>query len=334
MFKKQGKSNLSRGDLIYLQNAAKTLAANIRFSSIDTPLRVVGVTSTVPNEGKTTISYMLGQAMASSGMNVLLINCDFRHRTLATRAKVQPKHGIYGVLTGQCQLSDAVVALDIPRLHLLDVEPGIPNPVDILSSQRFHDLMQSLRSEYGFIVVDTPPLSAFVDAAVVSQNADGMLLVVRDGYTKREELLDAYGQLCKAGANVIGSVLNYCSEERSGRSYYEHYNHADSKMFRRNISAEQPKQEFQKVPASYWDANAAGKTGASAPVQAQAVASRPSATGPMPVAAQQPSATGSMPAAAPAEAQQAAVSNGYVSIGGKKRSNRRAGQDGNPSSGK
>lgn len=292
MFKKKKKSGLSESDLVYLQNSVKTLAANIRFTSVDNPLRIIGVTSSVPNEGKTTVSYMLGQAMASGGGDVLLVNCDFRHRSLAKKARVHSQKGLYAVLAGQCELSEAVVPLEIPGLYLLDVEPGIPNPVDVLASRRFHELMQRVRNEYGFVIVDTPPLSAFVDAAVVSRNADGMLLVVREGFTKREDLLAAYDQLLKADANVIGSVLNFCNTERSSHYYYYNYYNTDGKKVRGGSSRKRRRaQEAAEdaAPAMRWDVyigEEAGKTNVMAPLPekgaagaAKHAAGSPSSTG-------------------------------------------------------
>ena len=278
MFKKKNKSGLSESDLVYLQNSVKTLAANIRFTSVDNPLRVIGITSSVPNEGKTTVSYMLGQAMASGGGDVLLVNCDFRHRSLAKKARVHSKKGLYAVLAGRCELSEAVVPLDIPGLYLLDVEPSIPNPVDVLASRRFHELMQRVRNEYGFVIVDTPPLSAFVDAAVVSRNADGMLLVVREGFTKREDLLAAYDQLLKADANVIGTVLNFCNTERSSHYYYYNYYTTDGKKVRGGSSRKRKRaQEAAEdaAPAMRWDVyigDEAGKTNVMAPLPESAPA--------------------------------------------------------------
>lgn len=298
MFKKKNKSGLSDSDLVYLQNSVKTLAANIRFTSVDNPLRIIGVTSSVPNEGKTTVSYMLGQAMASGGGDVLLVNCDFRHRSLAKKARVHSKKGLYAVLAGRCELSEAIVPLDIPGLYLLDVEPSIPNPVDVLASRRFHELMLRVRNEYGFVIVDTPPLSAFVDAAVVSRNADGMLLVVREGFTKREDLLAAYDQLLKADANVIGTVLNFCNVERSSHYYYYNYYTTDGKKVRGGSSRKRRRvQEVEEdaAPAMRWDVyigDEAGKTNVMAPVpQDETAAGELPAENPTP-AASSPSATG------------------------------------------
>ena len=224
MPKKNKKATGKAADRILFQNAIKTLSANIRFASIDNPIRVVGVTSSIPSEGKSTTAYALAQAFASGGEKVLLLDCDLRGRSLASKIGFHPAAGIYSVLTGQVELDDAVVKVSDNELYYLDCEPQIPNPLDVLSSRRFAKLIAHLRTRYAYIVIDTPPLSAFVDGAVISQNVDGMLLVVRQDFVRREEVLGAYEQLRKAGANVIGTVLNYCKAERNDYLYHSRYN--------------------------------------------------------------------------------------------------------------
>ena len=224
MPKKNKKATGKAADRSLFQNAIKTLSANIRFASIDNPIRVVGVTSSIPSEGKSTTAYALAQAFASGGEKVLLLDCDLRGRSLASKIGFHPAAGIYSVLTGQVELDDAVVKVSDNELYYLDCEPQIPNPLDVLSSRRFAKLIAHLRTRYAYIVIDTPPLSAFVDGAVISQNVDGMLLVVRQDFVRREEVLGAYEQLRKAGANVIGTVLNYCKAERNDYLYHSRYN--------------------------------------------------------------------------------------------------------------
>lgn len=227
MSKKRKETTGKTADRILFQNAIKTLSANIRFASIDNPIRVVGVTSSIPSEGKSTTAYALAQAFASGGEKVLLLDCDLHGRSLASKIGVHPAAGIYSVLTGQVALEDAVVKVSDNELYYLDCEPQIPNPLDVISSHRFAKLIARLRKECAYVVIDTPPLSAFVDGAVISQNVDGMLLVVRQDFVKREEVLSAYGQLRKAGANVIGTVLNYCKAERNEYLYHSRYDLKD-----------------------------------------------------------------------------------------------------------
>ena len=120
--------------------------------------------------------------------------------------------------------------------------------MDILASRRFKALVEQMRQEFGYVVIDTPPLSAFVDGAVISQNADGTLLVVRRDFAKRDEVLASYDQLRKADANVLGTVLNYCESEKS-EYYYSYYN-KDGKRVRKSGGSSQSAPKMPDVPLS------------------------------------------------------------------------------------
>ena len=162
------KSDKRVSDRVLMQNAVKTLAANIRFASVDHPVRTIVITSSVPNEGKSTIAIELASAMASDDKSVLLVECDMRRRNLAAMIGAHARHGIYSVLSGQVALSDAVVRTATPGVFFLDSEPNIPSPVDILSSHSFRSFVEGLGQDYDYVIFDTPPLSAFVDASVIS----------------------------------------------------------------------------------------------------------------------------------------------------------------------
>lgn len=210
-------------DRLVVQNAAKTLMANIRFASVDDPIRTLVLTSSVPNEGKSFVSVNLAKAIATSGKRVLLVECDMRRRSLADILELHARNGLYAVLSDQVSLSAAVVSTAQQNLDFLDAEPHIPNPADILASKRFARLVAVLEREYDFVIFDTPPVGTFVDAAVLSALVDATALVVRDNFTKRAEVLNAHDQLKKAGANLIGVVLNGCESETS-EYYYAYYN--------------------------------------------------------------------------------------------------------------
>ncbi|WP_322152179.1 CpsD/CapB family tyrosine-protein kinase [Paratractidigestivibacter sp.] len=250
MFASNKSQKMGKGDRVYLQNSVKTLVANIRFASVDNPVHTLVVTSAVPNEGKTAISVALGQAIAAGGKDVIIVDCDLRRRSIANEMGIHTQHGLYAVLANQVTLEEAVVETDTPGLHFLDVEPHIPNPVDILASKRFGKLVARLRREYAFVIIDTPPVSAFVDAAIISQVADATLLVVRQGFTKRADILAAYDQLKKADANVIGTVMNFCDSERS--EYYYNYYNKDGKRVRRSGGSDSssPAPKLPDVPLS------------------------------------------------------------------------------------
>lgn len=137
------KKNAEVDAAVYLQNSAKTLATNIRFASVDKPISTLVVTSSIPNEGKSTIAISLSEALASGGKNVLLIESDMRRRSLANMLGIHVRNGIYSVLSGQVPLNQAVVQTSMRGVYFLDSEPHIPNPVDILSSKRFQNFMTS-----------------------------------------------------------------------------------------------------------------------------------------------------------------------------------------------
>lgn len=210
-------------DALVVQNAAKTLLANIRFASVDRPVKSIVLTSSVPNEGKSTVAYNLAQAIASSGKRTLIVECDMRRRSLADMVGARARHGIYAVLSGQVELDEALVATSHRNLFFLDSEPHIPNPADILSSQRFRKLVAQMESDFDYVVIDTPPVGTFVDAAIIATLADATALVVRERFVKRADLQNAYDQLKKADANVIGVIMNMCEAE-SSEYYYAYYN--------------------------------------------------------------------------------------------------------------
>lgn len=204
-----------------LQNAAKTLFANIRFAAVDDPIQSIVITSAIPGEGKTSVACELARAIASSGVSVCMVECDMRRHSLAARMNVRAQHGLYAVLSGECELEEAVCATDTPNLYVLDAEPQIPNPADIIASRRFAKLVAQLESTYAYVIFDTPPVGAFVDAAEVGHLADGVVFVVRENYAKRKEVVRAVEQLRKAEVHLVGTVMN-CSESASN-AYYEEY---------------------------------------------------------------------------------------------------------------
>ena len=204
-----------------VQNAASTLLANVRFSAVDSPLKSIVVTSSVPNEGKTTVALSLAIAASRAGSRVLLMECDMRRRSLRAIVGVKSRNGIHALLTDQCEVEDAVVATDHENLWFLDAEAGIPNPDGILSSRAFSNLIGRLRELFDYLVIDTPPITAFPDASIAASKADATILVARENYTDKREISFALQQLRAADANVLGVALNcQVSSTTGGYGYY------------------------------------------------------------------------------------------------------------------
>lgn len=297
-----GNKNSSKAatDRDLLQNSVKTLVANIRFASVDNPVRTIVVTSSVPNEGKSSVSVALAEALAQSGKNALIVECDMRRRSLANMLGAHAKSGIYSVLAGQVAIEDAVVKTSTRGLYFLDSEPHIPNPVDILASKRFRALVEQMSRTFSYVVIDTPPISAFVDGAVASAVADATLLVVRRNFTRRDEIVASYDQLQKAGANVIGTVLNFCEEEKS-EYYYSYYN-KDGKRVKKSRGHSEPAPQLPDMPLSAQAPlrPAPGPSRAAAPSKPTAPAAKPApqANTPLPKSAPLSASAGAAPAPA------------------------------------
>ncbi len=188
-------------DKLVVQNAAKTLLANIRFASVDDPIRTITITSSIPNEGKSTVSINLAQAIATSGKSVLLVEADMRRSSLSDMLGVRSRGGLYAVLSEQISIDQAIVETGQKNFYFLDAEPHIPNPADIIVSHRFAKLVKALSAKFQYVIFDAPPVGTFIDAAA----------------------LNAIGQLKKSEkVKLIGTVMNYCETETS-EYYYSYY---------------------------------------------------------------------------------------------------------------
>lgn len=235
------KKKKASSNALEIQNAAKTMLANIRFASVDHPVQSIAVTSAVPNEGKTTSTIELAKAIASSGSRVLLVEADMRRRSAASMLGVHAKHGAYSVMSKAVTLDEAVVATGITNLRFLDIEPNIPNPADLLSSRAYEHLVDEVCKHYDYVLFDTPPVGTFVDAAILSRLVDGVILVVKIGGAKRDEIIAAYDQLQKAEANVLGACATFC--EGTGSEYYYAYYNKDNERVNPDKEARRAKKE-------------------------------------------------------------------------------------------
>ena len=210
-------------------NSAKTLLANIRFMDVDSPVRTMVLTSAVPNEGKTFVTANLASAIATSGKTVLLVECDMRRRSMSRALGTHPQYGIYSVMSGERTIQEAAVKTSTPNMYFLDAEPRIPNPSDLLNSNRFASFVDLARNNYDYVLFDTPPVGTFVDAAVLGTKVDAVFMVVREGYTRKVEIASAADQLKKSGCNLAGIIMNFCERSSNDYYYYYYYTHEDKR---------------------------------------------------------------------------------------------------------
>jgi len=206
---------------VLTQDAFRTLRMNIAFSGQEKDIQTLVVTSSVPKEGKTSVSIGLGIAMAESGRRTLIIDCDCRKPSVGNRLRIRPEKTWLDVLYNHIPVDQAIVETQCPRLYFLDVEPGIAHSIEQLSGFRFRKMVEGLRDNFGFIIFDTPPIGAFIDAATLAGYADGTIMVISSGNQEVRLLKSSLEQIQKAGANFLGVVLNKVRISKAS-SYYKY----------------------------------------------------------------------------------------------------------------
>jgi succinoglycan biosynthesis transport protein ExoP len=205
----------------------RTIRTNLTFMSADRPQRAIVVTSASPREGKTTVVISLAISLAQGGKRVLLIDTDLRKPRVHKALNRSNAKGVTTVLVSEHTSKQAIQTTDIPGLDLLASGPIPPNPAELLHTPQFRDLVSELSRKYDHILFDSPPLAAVTDAAIISPQVDGVILVVHGQKTTRDALRSALRQLHDVNAHVTGGVLNdvdLSSRQHGYGSYYYYHN--------------------------------------------------------------------------------------------------------------
>jgi non-specific protein-tyrosine kinase len=205
--------------------AYRTLRTNLQFSSLDTPLRSLVVTSAVATEGKTTTAANLAVVMAQAGKHVVLVDGDLRRPSVHRLFDLTNETGLTTALVKNLSaLGDSLRESGVENLRVLTAGPVPPNPQELLGSQRMEDLLRKLEDEADVIVLDTPPTLVVADANVLAARTDGVLVVVNTGRTRRAAVQQAVDGLRQVGAHLVGGVLNMVDiRGRRSSYYYSHY---------------------------------------------------------------------------------------------------------------
>lgn len=173
----------------YIAEQFRALRGRIDAISNQRPLRTVSVTSAFPGEGKTTCAVNLGIVSdLSVATKVLLIDCDLRRPKVHTSLGLQPEVGLEEVLTGKATLDDALMSVEGAKLDVLPVRSRPPNPSELLGSPEMTQLIAEVSSRYDRVIFDTPAALGLPDAKAVSDQCDGMVLVVRADKTSQSDV--------------------------------------------------------------------------------------------------------------------------------------------------
>ena len=198
--------------------AYRTLRTNLLFSSLDRPLHTLLVTSTAPDEGKSSILANLGVTMAQAEQRVLLVDCDLRRPSLQQLFALPNEEGLTTALLAQADAPLPIQASGVAGLRVLTSGPLPPRPADLLGSRRMGLLVERLRAEADLVLFDTSPVGVVADAVALASKVDGVLLVLLAGHTRRDRAREARRLLEQVQANLVGVVLNGAKLER-GSSY-------------------------------------------------------------------------------------------------------------------
>ena len=181
---------------------------------------VIGVTSSMRGEGKSTTAVNLSYVLAEKGSKVLLIDADLRIPSIAKKLDIDSAPGLADLLKGKGAQIEEFQSYLLPNWCILPSGDIPPNPSELLGSSRMEKLLNQLRSMFDYIIIDLPPVNLVSDAVSISSLISGMIVVIREEYTEKKELERCFRQLKLSNVNVLGCVMN---EAKSGGGSYKKY---------------------------------------------------------------------------------------------------------------
>ncbi len=197
--------------------AYKTLRTNISFSGDD--IKVIAITSSAPNEGKSAVSFNLANSLAEDGKKVLYIDADIRKSVTVVRYGVDIEtKGLAHYLSGQAKLEQVLYETNVNNLSIIFTGQTAPNPSELLGNNRFKKMLEQVREEYDYVIIDCPPLGSVIDAAIVAKESDGAIIVIETDNVSYKIVQRVKKQLDQSGCRILGAVLN--KVEMGGKGYY------------------------------------------------------------------------------------------------------------------
>ena len=211
-----------------IAEAYRGIRTSIEFSNLDKNLQVITVTSSMQNEGKSTVLANLAVSFANLDKKVLIMEGDLRNPSVHRMFNISNIKGLTDILLQNKVFADCVHCTDVKNLHVLTCGAIPPNPSEMLSSKKIRDFIKSLREYYDYVFIDAPPIGIVTDAGIISTYTDGCIFVVGAGDADIEMAKVSKERLEKVGANILGVVLN--KFEASGASgYYNYYYEQETK---------------------------------------------------------------------------------------------------------
>lgn len=204
--------------------AINQLRVNLSFTDAD--MKRLVVTSSIPAEGKSTITFALWRAMAGIGKKTLYIDCDMRLSRVQEDYQMSCDDVMVGLphyLSGQSEFKDVIYKTNVTNGYMIPVSSLVNNPTILIENHRFHELMESVYELFDYIIIDTPPLGAVADALTVCKSADASILVVGSGIAKKRMVKESVEKLRVTGKPMLGIVLNQVDTSSHGSYYNQGY---------------------------------------------------------------------------------------------------------------
>lgn len=204
-----------------LTEGLNQLKTNLAFCGKD--IKVIIITSSVPNEGKSSVAFDLSKTMAEGGKKILMVDADLRKSVLAAKYHIQGiDKGLSHYLTGQAEIEDIIYETETEGFYLSVAGPLSPDPTSLLDSDQFQKFIDKVREDYDYVIIDAPPLGVVIDAVIIGKYCDGAVLVIEQGVIKRKVVQDVIKQLKRGEVRILGAVLNKVDERIGAYGNYEY----------------------------------------------------------------------------------------------------------------
>ncbi|NLH46672.1 MAG: CpsD/CapB family tyrosine-protein kinase [Acholeplasmataceae bacterium] len=224
-----------------ITEAYRMIRTSIQFSNKGKGLKIIALTSAGPNEGKSTVVANLAVVMAQAGHKVVLLDCDLRNPSLHNIFNLQNKGLSNCVMAGE-NTADVVQRSEVQDLDVLTSGPIACYPSELLGSKRMQDVLNELAEKYDYVLIDTPPILSFTDAAVIAGKADGVILLMESGKVKPALAKEAKQILEHTKSNIIGVILNRVEVDTSpGTPGYYHLYGKDYNLNEQQLVQEEAK---------------------------------------------------------------------------------------------
>ena len=208
--------------------ALNTLCTNLSFSGVD--VRKIMITSCHAAEGKSYLAMNVMRTMAKLGKSVVLVDADLRRSTISAKFSLQfmdpeQRLGLAHFLAGKADMDDVIYQTNIEGAYMVPVGREVTNPLPLLNSLRFEELLDNLAQHADYVIVDAPPVGTVIDGAQIAKSCDGTLIVVNYNAVRRQELIDVKEQLEQTECPILGTVLNMVAYDKylSKKYYYKNY---------------------------------------------------------------------------------------------------------------